>query len=177
MSGKCTWSVAASAVCALLSCPMVQAQVEPTYEQAVGELIQSEVIGDDGAPLAREVDGRWVPLEEQLTTEDVALLLFRLLSAAERAAPGPQGPAGPVGPKGDAGATGPAGAPGPKGDTGDPGGLTAEQEEEFGALKETVAEQAALIRALTKACLALWTKAFPGTEPDPALAGGAGTQQ
>ncbi len=201
MYAKGVFSVAAWIVC-MVGCSIVAgAQAEPTFEGAVDGLIQSEVIDEDGAPLAEEVGGRWVPREEQPTTQDIALLMFRLLAAAERATPGvindaglrpPPGPAGPpgapgprglqgppgaVGPKGDPGAPGPTGPPGPKGDQGAPGGLTVEQQEEFGALKETVVEQAALIRALTKACLALWTKAFPDTEPDPALAGAAATEQ
>jgi hypothetical protein len=196
--GRSLCAVVASVMCLVVSCAVVAAQEELTFEEAVDGLIGSEVIADDGSPLAGEADGRWVPLEEQLTTEDVALLLFRLLSAAERAvpgvindaglrpapgptgpagAPGPRGPAGAPGPKGDTGDAGRMGPPGPKGDTGQPGGLTAEQQAEFDALQETVDRQAALIKALSKACLALWAKAFPETQPDPALAGAAHAEE
>ena len=68
------------------------------------------------------------------------------------------------------------GPPGPTGDAGPRGELTGEQQREFDALKETVEEQAALVRALTKACLVLWAKALPETDPDPALAGATAEQ-
>lgn len=180
---------------ALVWCTIVTA--DPAFEEAAEELVRAEVLEEDGAPLARDVDGHWAARGEPLTTRDLGLLLSRLLSAAERATPGaindaglqpppgpagpagprgPQGPAGVVGPKGDRGDAGAMGPPGPKGDQGPPGGLTAEQQREFDALKDTVEEQAALIQALTKACLVLWAKVLPDTEPDPVLADAAEAQ-
>jgi len=194
--GKKVTVIGVGLAVALVWCTIVTA--DPAFEEAAGELVRAEVLEQDGAPLAQDVAGRWVPLEAPLTTRDLGLLMFRLLAAAEQATPGvindaglgpppgpagppgprgPQGPAAPVGPKGDKGDGGPMGPPGPKGDQGPRGELTGEQQREFDALQETVAEQAALIRALTKACLVLWAKVLPGTEPDPALPAAVGAEE
>ena len=133
------------------------------FSAAVQTLVALRVLAEDGAPLATVEDGQWVPVEEPLQPAHEAVLLARVAARLQRAATGPAGPVGAAGP------VGPAGAPGPRGDQGPPGGLTAEQQAAFDALKAKVDEQSKVIEALRKACLALWAQAFPDKAPDPAL--------
>jgi hypothetical protein len=149
---------------------MAQPPLPPTeaeFRAAMEVLVGRQVIPEDGSPLAHVEGGQWVPVEEPLAPAHVAVLLSRLALTVARA--GAAGPAGPMGAPGPVGPRGPQGAPGPKGDQGPRGGLTAEQAAAFGALQEKVDEQAKVIEALRKACLALWAQAFPDKEPDPGL--------
>jgi hypothetical protein len=159
---------------------------DPQLDAAVQQLLSRGILAanEGGAPLARQVDGAWVPAEGTLSMRDAAILLSRLAARAQPgpagppgppAAPGPQGPAGPMGALGAVGARGEQGPPGPagpQGAQGPAGKLTAFERAEVELLKTKVQEQASTIEALRKACVALWQKANPGVPLDPKLAVG-----
>jgi hypothetical protein len=149
---------------------VAQPPLPPTQAEfggAMEVLVDRQILPEDGSPLGRVEGGQWVPAEEPLQPAHAAVLLSQIVLRLART--GAAGPAGPMGAPGPVGPRGPQGAPGPKGDQGPPGGLTPEQAAAFQALQERVDEQAKVIEALRKACLALWVQAFPDKEPDPAL--------